>query len=120
MEFRISSRVVTAAARFAIVAVAAGFNVGGAEAASSRFCEGGSFVLTQQGDTVFVRGRHVGFDVDQRTMAVRNWTLTGAPNPGRLVDRPTVIFTEKTPLHGAVLNKTERLRNDRGDLVFTR
>lgn len=93
---------------------------GEAEAASSRFCEGGGWILTQQGNTMLVRGRHVRFDVDVRTMGVRNWTLTGAPNPGRLVEEPTMIFSEKTPLHGAVLTQTERLRNDRGDLVFTR
>jgi hypothetical protein len=93
---------------------------GTAHAASSRFCEGGGWVLTQQGNIMLVRGRHVAFDLDLRTMAVLNWTLTGAANVGRLVDRPTMIFLEKTPLHGAVLTQTERLRNDRGDLVFTR
>lgn len=93
---------------------------GQAEAASSRFCEGGGWVLTQQGNTMLVRGRHVQFDIDLRTGGVRNWTLTGAPNPGRLVDRPTVIFLEKTPLHGATLTRTDRLRNDKGDLVFIR
>jgi hypothetical protein len=91
-----------------------------AEAASSSFCDGGGWQLTQQGNTVLVTGRHVQFDIDALTMAVRNWTLTGAPNPGRLVDRPTVIFLEKTPLHGALLTETGRLRNDNGDLVFTR
>lgn len=93
---------------------------GEAKAASSKFCEGGRWVLTQQGSTMLVRGRHVQFDIDLRTMGVRNWTLTGADNPGRLVDRPTVIFSEKTPLHGAVLTRNERLRNDKGDLVFIR
>lgn len=91
-----------------------------ASAASSRFCENGGWVLTQQGNLMLVRGRHVQFDIDMRTMAVLNWTLTGAANVGRLVDRPTVIFLEKAPLHGAVLTQTERLRNDKGDLVFTR
>jgi hypothetical protein len=90
------------------------------EAASSKFCEGGGWVLTQQGNTMLVRGRHVQFDLNLGTMAVLNWTLTGAANPGRLVDRPTVIFLEKTPLHGALLTQTERLRNNNGDLVFTR
>jgi hypothetical protein len=93
---------------------------GQAQAASSRLCEGGGWVLTQQGNTMLVRGRHVQFDVDLSTMGVRNWTLTGAPNPGRLVERPTMIFSEKTPLHGATLTRTDRLRNDRGDLVFIR
>jgi hypothetical protein len=91
-----------------------------AEAARSRDCEGGGWLLTQQGSIMLVRGTHVHFDLDLRTMAVLNWTLTGAPNPGRLVDRPTVIFASKTPLHGVVLTQTERLRNDGGDLVFTR
>ena len=78
--------------------------VGSADAASSRFCEGGNWTLTQQGDTMLARGRHVRFDIDLATMGVRNWTLTGAANPGRLVTVPTVLFAEKTPLHGAVLN----------------
>src|SRR5829696_7582799 len=96
------------------------FAGGQADAASSRFCEGGRWVTTQQGDTLLVRGTHVQFDVDLRTGGVRNWTLTGAPNVGRLVERPTVIFSEKTPLHGAVLARTDRLRNDKGDLVLIR
>ena len=69
---------------------------------------------------MLVRGRHVQFDINLQTMGVLNWTLTGADNVGRLVERPTVIFSEKTPLHGTILNQTDRLRNDRGDLVFIR
>lgn len=107
-------------AMLALMLLGFAFTAGNAEAASSRFCDGGGWVLTQQGTTTLVRGRHVQFDIDLRTGGVRNWTLTGAPNPGRLVERPTVIFTEKTPLHGAVLTQTERLRNDKGDLVFIR
>ena len=91
-----------------------------AEAASSRDCEGGAWRLITVGTTLQVRGRHVEFDFDLTTGAVRNWTLTGAPNPGRLVLQPTMIFLEKTPLHGAVLNRTERLRNSGGDLVIIR
>lgn len=113
-------RVIGAVATLALAIVGFSLAGGEAKAASSRFCEGGGWVLTQQGNTMLVRGRHVQFDIDLRTMAVLNWTLTGAANVGRLVDRPTVIFAEKTPLHGAVLNQTERLRNDKGDLVFTR
>lgn len=110
-------RSISAAAAVALLMIVA---TGTAEAASSRFCDGGGWVLTQQGTRMLVRGRHVEFDLDLRTMAVLNWTLTGVANVGRLVDRPTVIFLEKTPLHGAVLTQTERLRNDKGDLVFTR
>ncbi len=96
------------------------FAGGRAEAASSRFCENGNWKISQQGDVLLVRGTHVQFDVDLRTGGVRNWTLTGAPNVGRLVERPTVIFSEKTPLHGALLTRTDRLRNDKGDLVLIR
>lgn len=114
------TRAVRAAFSVALALTASTAIPAAAYAASSRFCDGGGFVLTQQGNTVFVRGRHVGFDVDLRSMAVLNWTLTGVANPGRLVDRPTVIFASKTPLHGAVLTRDERLRNDKGDLVWTR
>jgi hypothetical protein len=96
------------------------FAGGEARAAGSAFCEGGGWTLTTSGDTLLVRGRHVRFDVNLRTGGVRNWTLTGALNAGRLVTQPTVVFTEKTPLHGATLTQTERLRNDRGDLVLIR
>jgi hypothetical protein len=91
-----------------------------AEAARSRDCEGGAWQLTQVGTVLQARGRHVEFDFNLITGAIHNWTLTGAANPGRLVVVPTVIFLEKTPLHGAVLNRTERLRNREGDLVITR
>jgi len=111
------SRVLT---MLALAIIGTILTTGNAAAASSRFCENGGWVLTQQGNTMLVRGRHVQFDIDLSTMAVLNWTLTGAPNPGRLVERPTIIFAEKTPLHGAILTQTERLRNDQGDLVFTR
>jgi hypothetical protein len=116
-SFKALSRVV---AMLALAFVGIIFAGGEASAASSRFCEGGRWVTTQQGDTLLVRGTHVQFDVDLRTGGVRNWTLTGAPNVGRLVERPTVIFSEKTPLHGAVLTRTDRLRNDKGDLVLIR
>ncbi|HKQ51528.1 MAG TPA: hypothetical protein VJT74_04110, partial [Pyrinomonadaceae bacterium] len=96
------------------------FTSGEARAAGSAFCDGGGWTLTTEGNILHVRGRHVRFDVNLTTGGVRNWTLTGALNPGRLVTQPTVIFTEKTPLHGQVLNQTERLRNDKGDLVLIR
>ena len=114
------ARVTRVVAMLALLLLGVTFTSGEAKAASSRFCENGGWVLTQQGNLMLVRGRHVRFDIDLRTGGVRNWTLTGAANVGRLVERPTVIFTEKTPLHGQVLTQTERLRNDRGDLVFIR
>ena len=107
-------RVTRAAVAVAVLLIGFTLTSNNAEAARSADCEGGGWVLTQQGNLMQVRGRHVHFDLDLRTMAVLNWTLTGAPNPGRLVDRPTVIFASKTPLHGVTLTQTERLRNDRG------
>lgn len=114
------AKITRALAVLTLALLGVAFAAGEAEAASSRFCEGGGWTLTTQGDTMLVRGRHVRFDINLRTGGVRNWTLTGALNPGRLVEQPTLIFTEKTPLHGATLTQTERLRNDRGDLVFIR
>lgn len=90
-------------------------------AASSGACEGGNWRLTTVGNTLQARGTHVQFDIDLPTLSVRNWTLTGAANPMRLVGQPTVIFAAKTVDHrGAVLTTTTRLRNDRGDLVLIR
>lgn len=114
------SRVARVLMMLALAFLATTFTAKEAAAAGSAFCEGGGWVLTTVGNTLQVRGRHVRFDVNLTTGGVRNWTLTGALNPGRLVTQPTVIFTEKTPLHGQVLNQTERLRNDRGDLVLIR
>ena len=115
-----SAKIGRAVALLALSLLGIGFASGEAKAAGSALCEGGGWTLTTSGDTLLVRGRHVRFDVNLRTGGVRNWTLTGAVNPGRLVTQPTVIFTEKTPLHGATLNQTERLRNDKGDLVLIR
>jgi hypothetical protein len=119
-KLTVCARAARVLAVLALLLLGVGFTSGEARAASSRFCDGGGWVLTQQTNTLLVRGRHVRFDIDLRTGGVRNWTLTGALNPGRLVTQPTVIFIEKTPLHGAVLTQTERLRNDKGDLVFIR
>lgn len=114
------SKVARVLMMLALAFLATTFTAKEASAASSRFCEGGGWTLTTVGNTLQVRGLHVRFDVDLRTGGVRNWTLTGAANVGRLVTQPTVIFTEKTPLHGQVLTTTERLRNDKGDLVLIR
>ena len=114
------SKVARAVVMLALAFLATTFTAKEASAASSRFCEGGGWTLTTVGNTLQVRGLHVRFDVNLSTGGVRNWTLTGAANVGRLVTQPTVIFTEKTPLHGQVLTTTERLRNDKGDLVLIR
>jgi hypothetical protein len=46
---------------------------------------------------IAVRGVHVGFDIDVATLGVYDYTLTGAPDPQRMVTKPTVIFASKVP-----------------------
>ena len=46
---------------------------------------------------VTVRGRNVGFDIDPGTLGVYRYTLTGAPDPSRMVTKPTVIYASKVP-----------------------
>ncbi|WP_439591713.1 hypothetical protein [Microbacterium sp.] len=49
------------------------------------------------GARVAVRGIHVGFDIDVATLGVYDYTLTGAPDPQRMVTSPTKIFASKVP-----------------------
>ncbi|MEU2349636.1 hypothetical protein [Modestobacter sp. NPDC049651] len=66
---------------------------------------------------VVVRGVHVGFTIDPATLGVRDYTLTGAPDPQRMVTAPTVVFAAKTPqltaaqLRGVRIDRLE-LRDD--------
>ena len=46
---------------------------------------------------IAVRGRHVTFTIDPATLGVRDYTLTGAPDPQRMVTAPTVVFASKVP-----------------------
>jgi hypothetical protein len=46
---------------------------------------------------IAVRGRHVTFTIDPATLGVRDYTLTGAPDPQRMVTGPTVVFASKVP-----------------------
>ncbi|MCY1329413.1 hypothetical protein D9M71_197730 [compost metagenome] len=94
-----------------------------AQAAKSAGCEGGGFsVLLPSGtlsgstETVvpanavgasfLVQGKYVTFEVDAATLGVRNYTLTGAPNPLDMTGGvPTTLFASKTPnLGGVALN----------------
>lgn len=49
------------------------------------------------GGGVSVRGVNVRFEIDAATFGVRDYTLTGAPSPDRMVTTPTVVFAAKTP-----------------------
>ncbi len=80
-------------------------------AASSAGCDGGGFSVlgisgTQKttvparsvGDRFLVKGKYVVFTVDSATFGVRDWTLTGAPNPLDITgEMPTIVFASKIP-----------------------
>ncbi|MGY1823359.1 hypothetical protein [Geodermatophilus sp. SYSU D00079] len=46
---------------------------------------------------IAVQGRHVTFTIDPATLGVYRYTLTGAPDPQRMVTAPTVVFASKVP-----------------------
>jgi hypothetical protein len=46
---------------------------------------------------VEVRGVHVTYRIDPATLGVYDYSLTGAPDPQRMVTRPTVVFASKVP-----------------------
>ena len=66
---------------------------------------------------VAVRGVHVSFTIDPATLGVYDYTLTGAPDPQRMVTAPTVVFASKVPvlspaqLRGVRVDRLE-LRDD--------
>ena len=66
---------------------------------------------------VEVRGVHVTYRIDPSTLGVYDYSLTGAPDPQRMVTRPTVVFASKvpqlTPAQRSGVRITElRLRDD--------
>ncbi|WP_044874406.1 hypothetical protein [Pseudomonas sp. LFM046] len=94
-----------------------------AEAAKDAGCEGGGFSVSLPSGTLagptetvvpassvgasfLVQGKFVTFEVDAATLGVRNYTMTGAPNPLDMTGGvPTTIFASKTPnLVGVTLN----------------
>jgi hypothetical protein len=88
---------------------------GQASAASTDGCEGGGFTVLGlrapqslaiganalgTGDVITVRGKYVQFDIDKRTFGIRNYVLTGAPNPLDITGgRRTPVFDSKLPDH---------------------
>jgi hypothetical protein len=61
---------------------------------------------------IAVRGVHVRFTIDPSSLAIRDYTLTGAPDPQRMVTSPTVVFAAKVPTLSAGQLKGVRI----GDL----
>ena len=71
--------------------------------------------------TFTVTGKNVEFEVDSATLAVHNYTLTGAANADRLTTTPLVLFESKTPdLRGAVLTSDVSVQITEGGTVITR
>jgi len=104
-------------------------------AASSQSCDGGGFSLlglsgdqrtvvgaSSVGSTFLVKGRYIEFTVDSATFGVRDWTLTGAPNPRDITGgRRTVVFASKTPDHrGLTVTSDVSVKIDKQSLVIQR
>jgi hypothetical protein len=85
-----------------------------AQAASSRFCTGGSYTtlgrtgtsnrfrgtVTAPAGRFVVQGKYTRFTVDPATFAMYDYSFTGAPNPGDMTGgRPTAVFASKVPDH---------------------
>jgi hypothetical protein len=110
------------------------------DAASSAGCEGGGFSIvlpggdiisgdqetevpaSSLGTTFLVRGRYVEFEVVSATFGLRNYVLTGAPNPLDITGGVrTPIFARKTPDHrGLALNGAMEVELKESDLVIER
>lgn len=109
---------------------------GNALAADSAGCDGGGFtVLGKSGKqdlkispssvpgTFLVKGKYVEFTVDSATLGVRNWTLTGVPNPNDITGGyRTVVFASKIPDHrGLALTRELQIKtDDKGSIVILR
>jgi hypothetical protein len=104
-------------------------------AASSAGCDGGGFsvlgISGSQKTTVpagtvgsrfLVKGKYVVFMVDSASFGVRDWTLTGAPNPLDLTgELPTIVFASKIPDHrGLALTSDVSVVSARASLVLSR
>lgn len=108
-------------------------------AAASAGCEGGGFAIVLQSSTIAgeqrttapasslgasfrVQGRYVEFDVDSATFGIRNYALTGAPNPLDITGGVrTVIFSRKTPDHrGLTLTSGVTIELKDTDVVLQR
>jgi hypothetical protein len=119
----------------ALCAIAALLAAAPSRGASSAGCDGGGFSLLglsgdqkttvpagTLGSSFLVKGRYVEFTVESATFGVRNWTLTGAPNPLDLTGGVrTVVFASKIPDHrGLTLTSDVSVEQKAESLVITR
>jgi len=104
-------------------------------AASSAGCAGGGFSLlglsgdqntvvpaSSLGGSFLVKGKYIEFTVDSASFGVRNWTLTGAPNPLDITGGVrTAVFASKIPDHrGLTLTSGVAVKSSGESLVISR
>jgi hypothetical protein len=71
-----------------------GFSIVGANV------QNGSIAAVSLGSSFSVRGKYVEFDVDSATFGIRDYALTGAPDPSSLTEgNRIVLYSSKTPDH---------------------
>jgi hypothetical protein len=103
--------------------------------AANASCDGGGFTLlglsgdertvvgaSSVGSTFAVKGRYMEFTVESSTFGIRDWKLTGAPNPRDITGgKPTPVFASKIPDHrGLSLTSDISVRLDRQKVVIER
>jgi hypothetical protein len=137
--FRASRRTAASALVLAVSALSLGLVADRAAAATSAGCTDGGYSIKIPGRTIsgdqkstvpasalgtsfLVQGRYVEFNVDSASFGVRDWTLTGAPNPFDLTgNRRTVVFASKIPDHrGLKLTSDLSVELKGTDLVISR
>jgi hypothetical protein len=106
-----------------------------AVAASSASCDGGGFSLlglsgdqrtavgaSSVGSTFLVKGKYVEFTVESDTFGIRNWKLTGAPNPRDITGgTQIVVFASKIPDHrGLTVTSEIAVESKKQSLVIKR
>lgn len=131
-----SKSLAVAAAVVAAVPAAAVLSPPAARAASSKFCDGGSYAVLGRAGTedrfrgtvaaptgrFVVQGRYTRFTIDPATFAIYDYAFTGAANPGDLTGgRPTPVYASKVPDHrGLVLTGGISLELRDEDMTISR
>lgn len=119
-----------------LAALAAAFAAEPAQAASSKFCDGGSYTVLGKTGTkdrfrgtvpapagrFVVQGRYTQFTIDPATFAIYDYAFTGAPNPGDMTGgRFTPVYAGKVPDHrGLSLTSAISLELRDDSLTITR
>lgn len=108
-----------------------------AQAASSKFCDGGSYTVLGKTGTkkdrfrgtvaapagrFTVQGRYTQFTIDPATFAIYDYAFLGKANPGDMTGgRPTGVYASKVPDHrGLALTSAINLELREEDMVISR